>query len=150
MFRTPGLSHVRVWIACTVLALFAALPAAAQNTGTISGTLVDNTSQVVPGATITLTNDATGSARTTVSGDRGDFAFRAVDAGSYTVKVELTGFRTIERRNNVLSASGQLDLGSLKLDVGPVTEVISVAAEGSTIETKNSDYSGLLTATQIS
>ena len=54
-----------------------------------------------------------------------------------------------ERRNNVLNASGQLDLGSFKLDVGTVTEVVSVAAEGSTIETKNSDYSGLLTAKQI-
>ena len=150
MFRAPGSSHVRVWIACAVLALFAVRPASAQNTGTISGTIIDNTNQVVPGATVTLANEATGSTRTTVTGDRGDFAFRAVDAGSYTVKVELAGFRSIERRNNVLSASSQLDLGSLKLDVGAVTEVISVAAEGSTIETKNSDYSGLLTATQIS
>ena len=63
--------------------------------------------------------------------------------------MELAGFRTTERRNNVLNASGQLDLGSFKLDVGTVTEVVSVAAEGSTIETKNSDYSGLLTAKQI-
>ena len=56
-------------------------PAVAQNTGTISGTVIDNTSQVVPGATVTLTNESTASARTTVSGERGDFAFRAVDAG---------------------------------------------------------------------
>jgi hypothetical protein len=45
------------------------------------------------GATVTLTNESTASARTTVSGERGDFAFRAVDAGSYTVRVELAGFR---------------------------------------------------------
>ena len=164
MFGTPGSVLVPVRFAGAVLAaLFmittparaasavtmAPRPAAAQNTGTISGTVIDNTSQVVPGATVTLTNESTASARTTVSGERGEFAFRAVDAGSYTVRVELAGFRTTERRNNVLSASGQLDLGSFKIDVGTVTEVVSVAAEGSTIETKNSDYSGLLTAKQI-
>ena len=75
------------------------------------GTVVDDTSQVVPGATVTLTNEPTADARTTVSSERGEFAFRAVHAGSYTVRVELAGFRTIEQRNNVLNASGQLDLG---------------------------------------
>ncbi len=164
MFGTPGSVRVLVRFEGAVLAALlmittparaasavamAPRPAVAQNTGTISGTVIDNTSQVVPGATVTLTNESTASARTTVSGERGEFAFRAVDAGSYTVRVELAGFRTTERRNNVLNASGQLDLGSFKLDVGTVTEVVSVAAEGSTIETKNSDYSGLLTAKQI-
>ena len=125
-------------------------PAVAQNTGTISGTVIDNTGQVVPGATVTLTNEATASARTTVSGDARRVRLPRRDAGSYTVRVELAGFRTIERRNNVLNASGQLDLGAFKLEVGTVTEVVSVVAEGSTVETKNSDYSGLLTSNQIS
>jgi hypothetical protein len=43
-----------------------------------------------------------------------------------------------------------VDVGTLKLDVGTLSEVVSVVAEGAAIETKNSDYSGLLTATQIS
>ncbi len=136
MFGTPGSALVPVRFAGAVLAALLVIttparaasavtmaprPAAAQNTGTISGTVIDNTSQVVPGATVTLTNESTASARTTVSGERGEFAFRAVDAGSYTVRVELAGFRTTEQRNNVLNASGQLDLGSFKLDVGTVT-----------------------------
>jgi hypothetical protein len=130
--------------------LFIGAPAAAQNTGIISGTIIDNTGQVVPGATITLVSEATADSRTTTSAADGAFIFRAVEPGSYTLKVELPGFRTLERRNNVLNASGQLDVGSLKLDVGTLSEVVSVVAEGATIETKNSDYSGLLTATQIS
>ena len=99
-------------------AVLCAAPAAAQNTGTISGTVIDNTAQVVPGATVTLTNEATRDARTAVTDDRGSFAFRALEPATYTVRVELTGFRTLERRNNVLNASGLLDLGTLKLDVG--------------------------------
>ena len=151
MMWTLRLSRCRSLTAlCAVAALLAAAPAAAQNTGTISGTIADNTAQVVPGATVTLTNEATSDTRTTASNGRGAFAFRAVNPGSYTVRVELTGFRTVERRNNVLNISGQLDLGTLKLDVGTLSEVVSVSAEGTVIETKNSDYSGLLTSTQIS
>jgi Carboxypeptidase regulatory-like domain len=138
-------------VACSVLAaLLAATPAAAQDTGTVSGTVVDASGQVVPGATVTLTSDATAAARTLQSDQRGEFAFRAVTPGSYTVKVELTGFRSIEHRNNVLNASGRLDVGRLTLEVGALSEVVSVTATGTYVETKNSDYSGLLTATQIS
>ena len=80
----------------------------------------------------------------------GGFTFRAVAPGSYTVKIELTGFRSHEQKKNVVNASGVVNLGNVKLDVGTVSEVVSVVAEGATIETKNSDYSGLLTSTQIS
>ena len=136
-----------------LLACFAVLsparPLFAQDTGVVSGTVMDNSGQVVPGATVSLTDERTGAARTTSSGSRGDFAFRAVPPGSYTVRVELTGFRTLERRSNVLNASARLDLGELKLEVGTLSEVVSVVAEGTVVETKNSDYSGLLTSTQI-
>jgi type 1 fimbria pilin len=47
-----------------VLALLAAVPAAAQDTGTISGIVVDNSQQVVPGATVTLVNERTAASRT--------------------------------------------------------------------------------------
>jgi hypothetical protein len=132
-----------------MLALLAALPAAAQDTGTVSGTVADRQQQVVPGATVTLINERTTETRVAVSDTRGGFAFRAVTPGAYTLKVELSGFRTIERRNNVLNAAGHLDVGRLLLDVGGITEVVSVVAEGTKVETRNSDYSGLLTSTQI-
>ena len=79
MFGTPGSVRVYVRFEGAVLAALlmiatpapaasavtmAPRPAVAQNTGTISGTVIDNTSQVVPGATVTLTNESTASART--------------------------------------------------------------------------------------
>jgi Carboxypeptidase regulatory-like domain/TonB-dependent Receptor Plug Domain len=132
-----------------IIALAAGVPARAQDTGTISGTVVDSSDQVLPGATITLTNEGTGAVRTLTSNERGEFAFRAVQPGSYTLVAELQGFRKYERRANVLNASSRLELGNVKLEIGTLSEVVSVVAEGTIVETKSSDYSGLLTATQI-
>src|ERR1051326_2439332 len=138
-------------VAGVCLVLFSlATPVAAAAPRTVSGTVVDSSSQVVPGATVTLTNEATHNSRPQTSDERGAFTFRAVPPGSYTVKVELSGFRTREQKQNVVNASGRLDLGNLKLEVGTLSEVVSVVAEGAAIETKNSDYSGILTSTQIS
>src|SRR3954462_14033570 len=144
--------------ACVLVVVSLAAPAAApaatlsaaQDTGTVSGTVVDSSGQVVPGAAVTLINEATADARTAPSSDTGAFIFRAVPPGSYSVRVELQGFRTFEQKKNIVNASSKVDVGRVKLDVGTVSEVVSVVAEGATIETKNSDYSGLLTSTQIS
>lgn len=118
-------------------------------TGTIAGTVVDESQQVIPGASVTLADEQTATARTTVSSGEGAFTFYAVPPGSYTVRVELEGFRTFEQRNNVLNASSQLSLGSIVLAVGTVSEVVSVQASGTVVETTNSDHSALLTSTQI-
>jgi hypothetical protein len=136
------------FVACGLILVFAA-SVRAQDTGTVSGTVVDSQGAAIPGAAITLTEERTAASRTAVSDAHGEFAFRSVTPGSYTVKVELTGFRSFEKRSNVLNASGQLDLGKVKLEVGNLSEVITVEAQGTVVETKNSDYTGLLTSTQI-
>ncbi|MPY89165.1 MAG: TonB-dependent receptor plug domain-containing protein [Luteitalea sp.] len=125
-------------------------PAAAQvPTGTISGRVVDESGAAIPGANVTLVNETRGDTRTAVTNDAGAFTFNAVLAGSYTVRVALDGFRTLERRNNVLNPSGHLSLRDLGLEVGAIAEQVAVVAQGATVETTNSDYSGLLTSTQI-
>jgi Carboxypeptidase regulatory-like domain/TonB-dependent Receptor Plug Domain len=139
-------------VLCAVLIIVATLPhrARAQDTGIVTGSVVDGTGQVLPGATVTLLNEATASGRTLTTNERGEFTFRAVQPGAYTVIAELSGFRKYERRSNVLNASSQLALGVLTLEIGSVAEVVTVAAQGTVVETKNSDYSGLLTSAQIS
>jgi hypothetical protein len=136
-------------VAILIIALAPLRTAVAQDTGTVSGTLVDPAGQVLPGVAVTLTNERTADARTIVSDARGEFAFRAVPPGLYTVRAELAGFRSLEQRSNVLNASAILALGSLKMEIGALNEVVSVVAEGTFVETKNSDYTGLLTTKQI-
>src|SRR5205085_12299150 len=123
--------------------------AAAQDTGIVTGTVVDASGQVLPGATVALMNEATADVRTLTSNERGEFTFRAVPPGRHTVTVELSGFRKFEQRNNVVNASSQLALGNVKLEIGALTESVTVTAQGTVVETKNSDYSGLLTDKQI-
>jgi hypothetical protein len=132
------------------LLLLGSAPADAQDvTGAISGTVVDDTKQVLPGATVTLVSEQTRSSRTTVTGSRGEFRFASVYPGPYTVRVELAGFGAFERRHNVLSASEHLSLGKLTLPVGGVTEAVTVEASGTQVNPEESQHTGLLTSTQI-
>src|SRR5262249_20911367 len=121
--------------------LFAAAAAAQNVTGTISGTVVDPQKQVVPGATVTVINEGTGDARVVVTDTRGAFQAANLQPASYTVRVEMQGFRTIERKANVLTAAERLSLGTLALEVGALGETIVVEAAGTHVNTGESQHS---------
>src|SRR5688572_17436036 len=128
------LRHQRLGALATFVLWVAAGWAAAQEAnGTVAGTVADEQGQVLPGATVTLTNEATKLTRTGVSDARGDFRFTAVLPGTYSLKVELQGFKAVERRSNVLNAASTLSLGVLKLGLGALTEVIVVEDSGAKV-----------------
>jgi uncharacterized surface anchored protein len=85
----------RSWVlVCLAAAWLVPSGAAAQAvTGTISGTIADAQGGVVPGANVTVTNEATNVARETVTDVRGDFQVTNLHPGSYTVAVEMASFR---------------------------------------------------------
>ena len=70
--------------------------------------------------------------------------------GSYTAKVESSGFQTYRKQGNVLSASERLSLGTIQLTVGSVTETVSVTAEAAVIQVASSESSAVLTTQQLS
>jgi hypothetical protein len=149
VFTWPGRRGI-LGPAFGALLLLGSAPAGAQDvTGTVSGTVVDDTKQVLPGATVTLVNEQTRSSRTAPTDSRGEFRFVSVYPGHYTVRVELTGFGSVERRNNVLSASERLSLGDLTLRVGGISEAVTVEASGTQVNPEESQPTGLLTSTQI-
>ncbi len=134
--------------ASALLAAVAAPCAAQDVTGTISGTVVDQQGQILPGATVTVTNDATRSARAGITDARGAFQFPTLAPGNYSVRVELQNFRPFERKNVVLSAAERLSVGALKLTIG-LGEAIVVEESGTKVNTEESQHSGLITAKQI-
>jgi len=117
--------------------------------GTINGTLVDPSGAVIPGVEVTLLSERTGETRTTVSNDTGEFVFAAVQPGTYTVKVEKTGFRGFSRKGVTLTVSERLALGRIQLELGEVSDVVNVTLEGETINTETADTAGTLSLKQL-
>jgi len=96
------------------------------STGNISGTVTDATGAVVPKATVTLTDEATNSKRSTVSNTSGIFNFAAVLPATYTVNIEAAGFRPWEQRTIVLTQGGNLNIPQIALQVGTAKQEVFV------------------------
>jgi len=117
--------------------------------GSIVGTVTDNTGAVVPGAAVTLTHQETGVIRSVQSDAQGDFSFNAVPPGAYNLTVGHAGFKKYERKNINLPPNERLPVGPVQLAVGELSETISVTAEGSSVQTASSERSGLVTSSQM-
>lgn len=94
--------------------------------GTIEGTVTDASGAVVPNATVTITNKATGVVRTVITNASGLYSAPALPAGDYTVKTELTGFRT-QVSEATLQVGGDVTVNAA-LSVGTSQEVVNVEA----------------------
>ena len=117
-------------------------------TGGLRGAVKD-ANGVIPGVTVTLTNDATGATRDAVSNDQGEYSFAAVPPGNYTVKAELTGFRTYENRNLRIAAQQFITL-DITLEVGQLQETITVTGAAPLIDTSNASGGGVISTEQLS
>ncbi len=114
-----------------VLALIAS-PAFAQQ-GQINGVISDSTGAVVPGATVTATEEQTGLSRDTISGANGLFTFPSLRPGPYEIRAVLTGFRTVRRTGIDLAANQNLTV-NVTLELGELSETISVAGEAANVD----------------
>ena len=99
-------------------------PGFAQSLGTITGEVRDATGGVVPGATVTVVNKATNATRTTSSNVVGLFDFPALPPGSYTVKSELSGFKTASREIELQVQ--QTARVNFTLELGTISELATV------------------------
>src|SRR2546425_2715570 len=93
---------------------------------TLYGVVRDTSGAVLPGARVTATNQGTTFSRDVVADERGEFALPALSAGAYTVKIEMTGFKTYTNRGLQLG-SGQNVRQTFTLEVGQLSENITVA-----------------------
>jgi hypothetical protein len=124
-----------------VLVAVLMLPAAASaqfDTSTVLGTVRDSSGGVIPGATVTLTNTATGITANVVSGADGGYQFLNVRVGTYTVRAELQGFSVAEAKDVavVVNARQRVDL---TLTVGNIGETIEVVGTSPFLEMDTSE-----------
>jgi carboxypeptidase family protein len=113
-------------------------PAFAQvATGTIAGVIEDAGGAVLPGVSVSLSGDRLiGGTATRVTDAAGAYRFDRLSPGSYVLKFELQGFRTVERRDIVVSASFTATVNQ-KLEVGALQETVTVSGESPTVDVKS-------------
>ncbi|HEX8031775.1 MAG TPA: TonB-dependent receptor [Vicinamibacterales bacterium] len=109
---------------------------------------VKDTQGIVPGVTVTLTNEANGVTRDTVSNASGEYSFPALDPSSYTIKATVQGFKTFERRGIRIGTQQFITL-DIALEVGTVEESITVTADAPLIETSNASHAEVIDAKTI-
>lgn len=110
-------------------------PVSAQATGTVQGTLTDPAGAGVPGATVTATNQATGVSKHVQSTEGGYYRLVDLLPGTYDLRAELEGFKTVVRTDVPLAAGSVLGL-DLSLEMGAVRESVVVRGDGPLVETE--------------
>lgn len=121
----------------------------AQNTGSISGVVTDPSGAVVEGAHVTVTNQATNSARTVSSNASGFYSVTNLVPGSYIVAVEKSGFKPVKFANTPLTVAQTLSLDA-KLVVGAQEQTIEVSGQDvAPIETESNQLSTLIDSKAI-
>ena len=137
----------------TLFVLVATLVPLASNaqttSGSISGTVVDSQQASIPGATVTLTEPSRGVTLTATTNAAGGFVFAQVLPGNYTVTAEAPGFKKLERTGVVLSANDKLDVGSLAMVVGNVSDSVEVQGQIVALQTDSAERSEALVNKQI-
>ena len=137
------------WTIGIALCLMSTVALGQSITGSMSGTVVDESQAAVAGAKVRVTNSATGAERTTFSNDAGRFLVGSLQPGLYTVSIEAAGFKTVERRSVHLTATEALALGVISLPIGSVAESLDITAQAAPVQTESAERSGILTGSQV-
>jgi hypothetical protein len=134
--------RVRVVLVSLLLTLaLAALAAAQGTTSRLVGQVSDSTGGVLPGVTVTLTNEGTGVKYNTVTTGAGTYVFEAIPSGMYSVTCELQGFKTFTSTGNRVVV-GQPTSVDAQLAPGAVTETVEVTGKTEVVQTTNSGNLG--------
>jgi carboxypeptidase family protein/TonB-dependent receptor-like protein len=147
---TPASRRFRFRLILAV-ALVAALagPALAQSSnGALHGTVTDQGGGVLPGVTVKLQSSATGLAREVVTNASGVYVFNFLPSGEYEVTAELTGFKSV-RRADIKLEIGQSLQQDLKMEVGQVTEVVTVEGIAPHLDRTSASIGTVIQASQL-
>ena len=137
--------YVKVLLLCV---LTATAVHAQESRGIITGTVVDASKALVPGATVTVENVAMGTTATAVTNERGFFEAPYLIPGTYRITVELTGFKTLVREGVQVRVGDRLQI-ELPLEVGGAEERVTVTAEAPLLETNSASLGQVIDARRV-
>jgi hypothetical protein len=116
-------------------------------TGTITGTVADDSGAVVPNASVTITNKATGAARTVITNSEGFYSAPSLPAGEYEVKAEFKGFRATLRPATV--QTGESTQVNMPMTVGATGETVTVEGASAQINYESHNIQGVIPRSTI-
>jgi len=137
-------------VLCSVLTVFCAITWGQTVSSTVLGILTDPSGAVVPGVQVQLMADATGEVRTGVSNAGGLFRILDLTPGTYTLTVKSPAFKTLITKGINLASSETRDLGRVALELGNVSEEVSVTATSTPVQTASSEKSALVDSAELS
>ena len=127
-----------IQVVAAVVCLVTAMTASSQTiTATLEGVVEDSTGAVIPGAAVNVINTATNAEFVTETNASGRFIAPSLQPGPYTVSVEASGFKRMERSGLVLEVEQTARI-QITLEVGAISETVEVSAEAPLIESTTS------------
>ena len=102
-----------------------------------------------PGATVTLVSESRGIAIDTQTTGTGDFIFPSVLPDTYTVRVSVDGFKTLERRNIAVSPGDRVGVGTMTIELGALSETVTVTGEAPLIQAQSGERSSTVTTEAV-
>lgn len=132
------------------LLLSTAAAAGAQTTlGSIGGTVRDGQGAPIPGVNVTVTSASRGATLTTVTNETGAFVLLNLLPDTYVMKVTMDGFKTFEQQNVVLTANAVQSVGIITLELGAMTETVTVASRIAELQTRSAERSFAIESSAI-
>src|SRR5919205_1007014 len=143
---------IRSWVRASLLllsiGLLVGVHAQSSTTGNITGTVRDPQGAAVPHADVTITDEKTGAARTVRSTEDGFYNATSLPAGIYTVSTAPTGFKKTVSTGVDLHVNENKTV-NLDLQVGQVTETVTVTSEAAPVEVRSGEVSSLISEKQV-
>jgi hypothetical protein len=118
-------------------------------TGQLSGSVTDPSGSAVASASVQITNSAKAQTRSTKTDGQGHFVFTELLPGTFVLTIDAPGFKKFEQQEINVSATERVTLPSIALQVGEVSETISVTSESAAVQTESAERSGLITSRQM-
>jgi opacity protein-like surface antigen len=118
--------------------------------GTVSGTVRDAQAAAVPGVTVSLVSETRGTRLPdATSSSGGEFVFPNVPPDTYTLEIAHKGFKAFKRTGIAVSAGDRVGLGNLTIEVGALSESVTVTAEAALLQTQSAERSSTITTTEV-
>jgi hypothetical protein len=141
--------HVAVLRAIVVFILAAVCALAQRDLGTITGTITDPQGAGVPNARVTITEDATGLSYSVQTSEVGEFVRPLLKAGTYTITVEVQGFRKAEQKGIIVTPGDRIGV-NIALQVGQIDQTVEVLASAPLLQTESTVQGANLNTTEVS